>query len=366
MTIVCTSLFLGQAALIAAGEAHRPLERYVFYVTPLVFIAFFAYVERGAPWRLAYTLATCIGAVALSLRLAPGLDRDGRVLLRLLHADRIRARLLLHRAHERVAAVHARATRTRRGRATRLARAAARGAARRSRSRWRPVRRSTRPTGSRRASARGCSTRRPRTGSTAPTWARRRTSSCRSPTTSSARVSRAGTATSSTSPCSTRSRRIRSRARSRASHATAGWSSAATTRTLVVNIGGQRHRPRRAGSSRARAPASSRIACRATRTSTGSPSGLAPDRWTGTKLRYQAWPVRAGRYELTLSVPRGTPPRNVLLASALASRSRAGTPRRLSVPTSGAPLELRWRCRTRRSAARYLGVKVFALRFVAG
>ena len=73
MTIVCTSLFLGQAALIAAGEAHRPLERYVFYVTPLVFIAFFAYVERGAPWRLAYTLMTCIGAVALSFVSLPGL-----------------------------------------------------------------------------------------------------------------------------------------------------------------------------------------------------------------------------------------------------------------------------------------------------
>jgi hypothetical protein len=66
-------LFLGQAALIAAGEAHRPLERYVFYVTPLVFLAFFAYVERGAPWRRAYTLFTLAGAVALSLVSFPGL-----------------------------------------------------------------------------------------------------------------------------------------------------------------------------------------------------------------------------------------------------------------------------------------------------
>jgi len=49
LTIACLVLFLAQAALIAAGEADRPLERYLFYVTPLVFLAFFAYAERGAP-----------------------------------------------------------------------------------------------------------------------------------------------------------------------------------------------------------------------------------------------------------------------------------------------------------------------------
>src|SRR5947207_7347475 len=73
ISLACTVLFLGQAALIAAGEAHRPLERYVFYVTPLVFLAFFAYVERGAPWRRAYVLFTIAGAVALSLVSFPGL-----------------------------------------------------------------------------------------------------------------------------------------------------------------------------------------------------------------------------------------------------------------------------------------------------
>src|SRR5205085_7038288 len=52
VTVVATVLFLGQAALISAGEAHRPLERYLFYVTPLVFLAFFLYVERGAPRRV--------------------------------------------------------------------------------------------------------------------------------------------------------------------------------------------------------------------------------------------------------------------------------------------------------------------------
>src|SRR5204862_6290034 len=33
--------------------------------------------------------------------------------------------------------------------------------------------------------------------------------------------------------------------------------------------------------------------------------GLAPDRWARSTLRYQAWPVRAGRYELALSGPHG-------------------------------------------------------------
>jgi hypothetical protein len=73
VTLTCTALFLGQAALIAAGEAERPLERYLFYVTPLFVLAFFRYVERGAPGRLEYCLLACVGAVALSLVSLPGL-----------------------------------------------------------------------------------------------------------------------------------------------------------------------------------------------------------------------------------------------------------------------------------------------------
>ena len=73
MAVACTTLFLGQAALIAAGEAARPLERYVFYVTPLLFVAFFAYVERGAPRRLAYGVFAVAGALALSQVSLPGL-----------------------------------------------------------------------------------------------------------------------------------------------------------------------------------------------------------------------------------------------------------------------------------------------------
>ena len=57
--------FVLQSGLVSAGEAHRPLERYLFYVTPLAFLAFFAYVERGAPRRVLH--AGLAGVIALSL-----------------------------------------------------------------------------------------------------------------------------------------------------------------------------------------------------------------------------------------------------------------------------------------------------------
>jgi hypothetical protein len=37
-----------QAGLIASGEAHKPFERYVFYVLPLLFVAFCAFAGRGS------------------------------------------------------------------------------------------------------------------------------------------------------------------------------------------------------------------------------------------------------------------------------------------------------------------------------
>jgi hypothetical protein len=56
---------LVEAGLIAAGEAHRPLERYAIYLVPLLFVSFFAYVERGAPHRRAYiALALVLGCTA--------------------------------------------------------------------------------------------------------------------------------------------------------------------------------------------------------------------------------------------------------------------------------------------------------------
>ena len=56
-------LSLVGAGVVAALEADRPLERYVFYLVPLLFVAFFAYVERGAPGRRIYVAA----AVAMGL-----------------------------------------------------------------------------------------------------------------------------------------------------------------------------------------------------------------------------------------------------------------------------------------------------------
>ncbi len=58
------ALFLLQVGIVAAGDSHRPLERYVIYLAPLAAIAFFAYVERGAPRRKLYA------GIALALGLA--------------------------------------------------------------------------------------------------------------------------------------------------------------------------------------------------------------------------------------------------------------------------------------------------------
>jgi Dolichyl-phosphate-mannose-protein mannosyltransferase len=73
VSVVAAVLFVGQAALISAGEAHRPLERYLFYVTPLVFLAFFLYVDRGAPRRVLHLGVAGVIAVLLSQLSLPGL-----------------------------------------------------------------------------------------------------------------------------------------------------------------------------------------------------------------------------------------------------------------------------------------------------
>jgi hypothetical protein len=59
------ALFVAQAGLIGAGDSERALERYVIYLAPLAFVAFFAYVERGAPRRRLHAgLAVGLGALA--------------------------------------------------------------------------------------------------------------------------------------------------------------------------------------------------------------------------------------------------------------------------------------------------------------
>jgi hypothetical protein len=72
LTVVSTALFLGQAALVSTIEANRPLERYLFYVTPLFFVAFFRYAERGAPRRFFYAAAVSVGALLLARVSLPG------------------------------------------------------------------------------------------------------------------------------------------------------------------------------------------------------------------------------------------------------------------------------------------------------
>jgi len=66
-------LFVAQAAFVSAGEAHRPLERYLFYLTPLAFLAFFLYVERGAPRRVVHLGVAGVIGIVLSQVSLPGL-----------------------------------------------------------------------------------------------------------------------------------------------------------------------------------------------------------------------------------------------------------------------------------------------------
>jgi hypothetical protein len=59
-------LCIFEAALIATGDAGRVMERYLFCLVPVAFVAFLAYVERGATRRAIHAaLALGLGAVAL-------------------------------------------------------------------------------------------------------------------------------------------------------------------------------------------------------------------------------------------------------------------------------------------------------------
>jgi len=90
--------------------------------------------------------------------------------------------------------------------------------------------------------------------------------------------------------------------------------------------------------------------------------GLAPDEWSGARLTYRVWPARSGTYELTLSVPPGTPPRTVHVGARTLTIS-ARAPRRLSIRTAGEPLRLLVDVPAAPLGGRVLGVKVLALRF---
>jgi hypothetical protein len=360
ISIACTVLFLGQAALIAAGEAHRPLERYVFYVTPLIFLAFFAWVQRGAPWRRAYVLFTIAGAVALSLVSFPGLTGtagfffDSYTLTGFARASFYlglpNASLLYALAPLAFGALALAAWRIPYVVATvAIAIALATGAA-------------------------AYATDRLATGFAARTfnaqpadWLDR---------------SGLGPATYLVLPGSdffvgtgleSWNRDVRHVAVLQAQPPDPFPTTVARVdrdgsldlgvqaRTLVVNVSGSSlaldgqvvARPRK-GLVAYRLSAHPHVRWLA--------DGLAPDRWMSSKLRYQAWPVRPGRYELTLSVPKGMDARRVWIGT---RELRVGsTPKRLTVPTDGGPLVVQVKVPNAPLGARALGVQVFALRFV--
>ena len=62
LAISSVVLVLLEVGMIAAGEAGRTIERYEIYLVPLAAIAFFAYVERCAPWLRLYVALALVGS----------------------------------------------------------------------------------------------------------------------------------------------------------------------------------------------------------------------------------------------------------------------------------------------------------------
>jgi hypothetical protein len=367
LTVACLALFLAQAALIAAGEAERPLERYLFYVTPLVFLAFFAYAERGAPGRLQYGLATCGGALALSLVSLPGLTGTAAFFFdsvtlsafaRVAHLGGLTDASLFYALAPLAVGLLICALPLRRRTAPELlalltiALSLAAGAA---------VYTTDRLVTGFAAQAFGASppdwldrsslgparylalpNSNPFLGTHLESWNRNLSGVVVLATpppdpfpSSVARIARDGTLQIGGKP--------------------------AAAQTLVVNVSGSAidlegrvvARPRD-GLVAYRIPAGARVRSLS--------RGLMPDGWTGARFRHQAWPIVPGRYELVLSVPRGTPPREV----SIGDRTfivRADEPRRLTFPTTGGPLELDVKVPNSPLGGRVLGVKVLKLRF---
>jgi hypothetical protein len=367
LTIACLVLFLAQAALIAAGEAERPLERYLFYVTPLVFLAFFAYAERGAPGRLQYVLATCGGALALSLVTLPGLTGTAAYFFdsvtlsafaRAAHLTGLTDASLLYTIAPLAIGLLLCVLPLRRRMAPELLALLAIGlclaagtavyttdrlvtnfAARTfgtsppdwlDRSNLGPARYLVLPNSN------------PFLGTHLESWNRdlRGVVVLATPPpdpfpSSIARVARDGTLQIGGKP--------------------------AAAQILVVNVSGSAidlegrvvARPRD-GLVAYRIPAGAHVRSLA--------RGLMADGWAGTKLRYQAWPVQPGTYELKLTVPSGTPARTVRIGARTFTIA-PGSPRRLSVRTSGAPLQLSVDVPNSPLGGRVLGVKVLELRF---
>ena len=368
LTVACTALFIGQAALIGAGEAHRPLERYLFYVTPLLFLAFFAYAERGAPGRLRYMAVAGAGGLALSLASLPGLTGTAAYFFdsvtlsgfaRAAYALGLtNASLLYSLVPVALAVLACLLPLRRRGIpelfalvAIGLALAVGAGVYETDRlvTGW-----SARAFGAPQldwldrsdlgpARYLALSNADPFLGTNLESWNRDLRG-----------VVELGTSAPDPFPTSV--------ARVAADGTLEIGGRTATAQTLIVNVSGSAidlegqvvARPRD-GLVAYRIPAGAHVRTLA--------RGLSPDGWTGTRLRYQTWPVGPGRYELTIFVPAGTPPRTVSV-DGRTIKFRSGKRHRLVVPTRGGPLVLHIGVVRSPLGARVLGVKIASLRFV--
>jgi hypothetical protein len=360
VTIVCTALFVGQAALISAGEAHRPLERYVFYVTPLLFIAFFAHAERGAAFRRVHMLVTCAGAVALSLVSFPSLTGtsgyffDAFTLSSFTRAASVigldNASLLYSLAPLAFAAVALALRRSPQlvalaAIAILLGTGAGVYATDRLVTRFSVHKFNASPPNWLDRSGLGAATylALPNSdgflGMNIESWNR-----------SVRHV--AVLDTQANDPYPTEVARVRRD----------GTLELGGPRIVVVNVG--RSSIALDGRVVAR-PMPELVAYRLPQVAhvRWLADGLAVDGWTSRKLKYRAWPIRPGHYELTLWLPRGEAERIVSVNGKRKVVVRAGHPRRLSIPTRGEPLVLDTDASKAPFYGRYLGVKVSGLRF---
>jgi hypothetical protein len=370
LAVACTVLFVGQTALIASGEAARPLERYLFYVTPLAFLAFFAYVERGAPRQRAYLAATWFGALALSQVSFPGLTGtaafffDSVTLSGFARAAFLeglpKASLIYSLAPIAVAVLALVVSLRRRGAAElfavvaiilMLATGAGVYATDRLATDW-----SVRTFGSSPpdwldrsdigpARYLALPLANPLLGTYLESWNR-----------SLRGVDVLGSAAPDPLPV-------------QVAHVMPDGTllindRPAKAQTLVVNIAGAAigldgkvvARPRD-GLVAYRIPARAHVHWLAV--------GLAPDGWTGTHFRYRAWHRRPGVYRLVLYTPAGTPPRKVMIGHRKLI-VRAGKPMTVRIPTTGAPLDMRVDVPNAPLPGRVLGVKVRSIRLLDG
>jgi hypothetical protein len=373
LTAVSTALFLGQAAMVSTIEADRPLERYLFYVTPLFFIAFFSYVERGAPRRFLYAAAGCVGALLLSRLSLPGMTGtagfffDSPTLTAFARAAYKLGGLpnasLLYAAGPLVLALLAWAVPlTRRG-APQLFAVLAIGvslvagsgvyATDRLATQWDARTFSADPPNwldrSGLGPARYLSL--PRSndflGTQLESWNRslRGVILLGKPAGDPYKVETAHITPDGTLLVDGRTTR---------------------REVLVVNVDGSaiqlqgrivvRPRP---GLVVYRVPAGAHVRSLA--------KGLSPDGWTGTELDYEVWPHRAGRYEVTLTLPPGSPERRATLTTGGEKRSivlHAGQLTHVTLPTDRAPLHVVVDVPTSPLGGRILGAQVRGLRFV--